>query len=92
MTHLTRIVRVVDDVECAETDLSSKFNTPVMKPDDTLTKEPERVCSLMHHNSDSPPEMDCKMSKLAFWWSSSFEWLINEKCRAETAFSGWDHI
>lgn len=92
ITHLTTLVKLVDDAKYRETDWSSKINTSVMKQDDTLAADGKKPEILIQGDSDLLQDTDCKMSKLAFLWSSSLEWMSNEKCRAETAFSGWDHI
>ena len=30
-------------------------------------------------------------SGFAYLWSICFQWMNDERCRADTAFSGWDH-
>jgi hypothetical protein len=40
---------------------------------------------------DTSSSSDVRDSGLAYLWSICFQWLNDERCRAETAFSGWDH-
>lgn len=80
------------EARCSDIDVGSepKMNMGAVMQDNTLPSSnegPEEV--------SIPSQVDLPQSpigKLAFLWSSSLEWLSNEKCRAETAFSGWDYI
>ncbi|KAI5080473.1 hypothetical protein GOP47_0003656 [Adiantum capillus-veneris] len=69
----------------------AELDSPQSKIDkDNTLAASEEGCTLIQ--GDSPRSSSSTLSKLAFLWSSSLECLSNEKCRAETAFSGWDHV
>ncbi|MCO5561925.1 hypothetical protein L7F22_015551 [Adiantum nelumboides] len=75
---------------CADTDLDSqktKIYTGSVQ-DNIFTADTAPT----GRQGDSSRSSSSTKSKLAFLWLSSLEWLSSEKCRAETAFSGWDHV